>query len=276
MILGCGLCNERMKMILVADIGNTNVTFGLFRNDKLVTHWRLSSNVARTEDEIWILIKMFCESEGFVTRRIRGFALGSVVPDLTAVFMHVAESRLRVPAVSVSAEIDTGVKILYEDPRAVGADRICNAVAGYKRFGGPLIVVDFGTATTFDVVSAQGEYVGGIIAPGLESSASLLHRAAAKLPKVELRFPHDLIGRNTESSMQAGLMFGGVEMVDGLNRRLKEELGADTHIVATGGLAAVLMPKLSTVDRVEPFLTLEGLLFIYKRCSPHSKKKNSN
>lgn len=262
-------------MILVADVGNTNVTFGLFRNDKLVAHWRLSSNVARTEDETWLFIKMFCESEGFEMRRIRGFSLGSVVPNLTPVFLQVAEARLRVPAISVSAEIDTGVKILYENPGAVGADRICNAVAGYKRFGGPLIVVDFGTATTFDVISAQGEYAGGIIAPGLESSAALLHRAAAKLPKVELRFPADLIGRNTDASMQSGLMFGGVEMVDGLNRRLKEQLGPTTRIVATGGLASALMPKLSTVERIEPFLTLEGLLLIYKRCSPPSRKRGS-
>lgn len=260
-------------MILVADIGNTNVTFGLFRGDKLAAHWRVSSGVARTEDEIWILIKMLCESEDFATRHIRGFSLGSVVPNLTPVFMHVAESRLRVPAISVSADLDTGIKILYENPQAVGADRICNAVAGYERFGGPLIVVDFGTATTFDVVSAQGEYLGGIIAPGLESSSSLLHRAAAKLPKVELRFPDELIGRTTETSMQAGLMFGGVELVDGLNRRLKEQLGEGTKIIATGGLASVLMPKLSTVQRIEPFLTLEGLLLIYKRCARLIKKK---
>jgi len=263
-------------MLLVADIGNTNVTFGLYRGDKLAAHWRLSSNVARTEDEIWILIKMLCESEGFNIRRIRGFSLGSVVPHLTPLFMRVAESRLKVPAVNVTADLDTGIKILYENPHAVGADRICNAVAGYARFGGPLIVVDFGTATTFDVVSAQGEYLGGIIAPGLETAASMLHRAAAKLPNVELRFPNDLIGRTPESSIQSGLMYGGVEMVEGLNRRFKERLGDKTRIVATGGLASVLMPKLSTVESIEPILTLEGLLLIYKRCAfaPGKKKKS--
>lgn len=259
-------------MIMVADIGNTNVTFGLFRGTALAAHWRLSSNVARTEDEIWILIKMLCESEGFAVKRIRGFALASVVPNLTQIFLHVADTRLRVPAINVTADLHTGIKILYEDPFAVGADRICNAVAGYKRFGGPLIVVDFGTATTFDVVSARGEYLGGIIAPGLETSASNLHRAAAKLPKVELRFPAELIGRTPETSIQSGLMYGGVEMIDGLNRRFKEILGAKTRIVATGGLASVLMPKLTTVESIEPDLTLEGLLLIYQRCAPRRKK----
>jgi type III pantothenate kinase len=260
------------EMILVADIGNTNVTFGLFRGSKLAAHWRLSSGVARTEDEIWILIKMLCESEGFAIRRIRGFCLGSVVPNLTPLFLRVAETRLRVPAVNVAADLDTGIKILYENPHTVGADRICNAVAGFARFGGPLIVVDFGTATTFDVISAAGEYLGGIIAPGLETSASVLHRAAAKLPKVELRFPEELIGRTSESSIQSGLMYGGVEMIDGLNRRFRKLLGDNTRIVATGGLASVLMPELSTVESIEPILTLEGLRLIYQRCAPARKK----
>jgi type III pantothenate kinase len=259
-------------MILVADIGNTNVTFGLYRGSKLAASWRLSSNVARTEDEIWILIKMLCESEGFALKRLHGFALGSVVPNLTSMFLHVVEARLDVPVINVTADLDTGIKILYENPHAVGADRICNAVAGYARFGGPLIVVDFGTATTFDVVSASGEYLGGIIAPGLETAAANLHRAAAKLPKVELIFPPDLIGRTTETSIQSGLMYGGVEMIDGLNRRFRELLGAKLRIVATGGLASVLMPKLSTVERIAPHLTLEGLLLIYQRCVPKRKK----
>jgi len=260
------------EMILVADIGNTNVTIGLFRGTKMAASWRLSSSGARTEDEIWILIKMLCESEGFAIKRIRGFALGSVVPNLTPMFLRVAETRLRVPVINVTADLDTGIKILYENPHAVGADRICNAVAGYQRFGGPLIVVDFGTATTFDVVSAHGEYLGGIIAPGLETSASNLHRAAAKLPKVELRFPPELIGRTPETSIQSGLMYGGVEMIDGLNRRFREVLGDKTRVVATGGLASVLMPKLSTVASIEPNLTLEGLLLIYHRCVMKRKK----
>jgi len=265
--------NVKNEMILVADIGNTNVTFGLFRGRKLAANWRLSSSGARTEDEIWILIKMLCESEGFAVKRIQGFAIGSVVPNLTPMFLRVAESRLGVPMINVTADLDTGIEILYENPHAVGADRICNAVAGYARFGGPLIVVDFGTATTFDVVSANGEYLGGIIAPGLETSASNLHRAAAKLPKVELLFPPSLIGRTPESSIQSGLMYGGVEMIDGLNRRFRELLGDKTKIVATGGLASVLMPKLSTVESIEPHLTLEGLLLIFQRCARRRKNE---
>ncbi|MDZ7292369.1 MAG: type III pantothenate kinase [candidate division KSB1 bacterium] len=255
-------------MLLVADIGNTNITFGLFEQDQLRAQWRLSSGVARTDDEIWILIKMLLESEGFNLSCLNGFALSSVVPNLTPVFERVGANRLKVPMVNVTAELDTGIKILYENPQQVGADRICNAVAGFIRYGGPLVVVDFGTATTFDVITEKGEYLGGIIAPGPETTAEILHRAAAKLPKIALRFPPELIGRNTETSMQSGLMFGGVEMVEGLNRRLKQELGAATKIIATGGLASVLVEYLTTVDSVEPALTLEGLRLIFERCAP--------
>jgi len=254
-------------MLLVADIGNTNITFGLYEQEQLRAQWRLSSGVARTDDEIWILIKMLLESEGFATSQLDGFALSSVVPTLTPVFARVGANRLKVPMINVTADLDTGIKILYENPHQVGADRICNAVAGFAQYGGPLIVVDFGTATTFDVISAQAEYLGGIIAPGPETTAEILHRAAAKLPKVALHFPPELIGRTTETSIQSGLMFGGVEMVEGLNRRLKEQLGPATRIIATGGLATVLISYLKTVERVEPYLTLNGLRLIFARCA---------
>jgi type III pantothenate kinase len=255
-------------MLLVADIGNTNITFGLYEQQALRAQWRLSSGVARTDDEIWILIKMLLESEGFFLNQLTGCALSSVVPTLTPVFERVGAKRLKLPSVNVTADLDTGVKILYDNPHQVGADRICNAVAGFTQFGGPLVVVDFGTATTFDIITANAEYLGGIIAPGPETTAEILHRAAAKLPKVALHFPPELIGRNTETSIQSGLMFGGVEMVEGLNRRLKEQLGPATKIIATGGLATVLMPYLKTVERVEPYLTLDGLRLIFERCAP--------
>jgi type III pantothenate kinase len=255
-------------MLLVADVGNTNITFGLFEKENIKAQWRLSSGVARTDDETWILIKMLLESEGFHLKQLDGFALSSVVPNLTPVFERFAANRLKVPVVNVTADLDTGIQILYDNPHQVGADRICNAVAGFARYGGPLVVVDFGTATTFDVITRNAEYLGGIIAPGPETTAEILHRAAAKLPKIALNFPPQLIGRNTETSMQSGLMYGGVEIVDGLNRRLKAELGPETKIIATGGLAAIFMAYLKTVESVEPALTLNGLRIIFDRCAP--------
>jgi type III pantothenate kinase len=254
-------------MLLVADIGNTNITFGLFEKEKIRAQWRLASGAARTEDEIWILIKMLLESEGFLLGKLDGFALSSVVPNLTPVFERVVANRLKLPMVNVTADLDTGIKILYENPQQVGADRICNAVAGFAKYGGPLVVVDFGTGTTFDIVTANAEYLGGIIAPGPETTALVLHRVAAKLPKVELRFPPALIGRNTEASIQSGLMYGGVEMIEGINRRLKAELGPNTKIIATGGLAQVFMAHLKSVECAEPYLTLEGLRIIFNRCA---------
>jgi type III pantothenate kinase len=254
-------------MILVADIGNTNITIGLLEGRSLKGSWRLNSRIMRTEDEIWILLKMLLESEGYGLAQVHGFALSSVVPNLTPVFERVGANRLRVTTVNVTAELDLGIKILYANPQQVGADRLCNAVAGYARFGGPLVIVDLGTATTFDCISAHAEYLGGIIAPGPETTATILHQAAAKLPKVELQFPPALIGRTTETSIQSGLMYGGVEMVDGLNRRLKQVLGESTRIIATGGLASVLMPHLATVECAEPNLTLEGLGMIFEKCA---------
>ena len=254
-------------MILVADIGNTNITIGLLHKRDLKANWRLNSRIMRTEDEIWILLKMLLESEGFSWAQVDGFALGSVVPSLTPVFERVVKNRLHVPFVNVTSGLQMGIKILYANPQQVGADRICNAVAGFERFGGPLVIVDLGTATTFDCVSGQAEYLGGIIAPGPETTATILHQAAARLPKVELQFPPSLIGRTTETSIQSGLMFGGVEIVEGLNRRLKQEMGENTRIIATGGLASILMPHLKTVERMEPNLTLEGLGLIFERCA---------
>ena len=255
-------------MLLVADIGNTNITIGLLEKRTLKASWRLNSRIMRTEDEIWILLKMLLESGGFSWAQVKGVALGSVVPSLTPVFERVVQNRLRVPLVNVTHQLHLGIKILYANPQQVGADRLCNAVAGFERFGGPLVIVDLGTATTFDCVSAQAEYLGGIIAPGPETTATILHQAAARLPKVELQFPATIIGRTTETSIQSGLMYGGVEIVDGLNRRLKQEMGENTRIIATGGLAGVLMPHLKTVERVEPNLTLEGLGLIFERCAP--------
>jgi type III pantothenate kinase len=252
-------------MLLAIDVGNTHVVVGAFEGQRLVSRWRLASGVSRTEDEFWALLKTLSAGEGVDLRRVRGVAVSSVVPSLTPVIERMAERYLKLRPLLISAELDLGMPVRYEDPKAVGADRLCNAVAGFHLFGGPLVVVDFGTATTFDVVTRQGEYLGGIICTGLETSAYLLHRYAAKLPKVELAFPPALIGQNTENAIRSGLMWGAVEMVDGLIRRLREELGADTKTVATGGLARILVPELKEVDHLEMDLTLMGIQLIYQR-----------
>lgn len=251
-------------MLITVDIGNTNVVIGIYQRDKLIAHWRLSSQTARTGDECWILISALFESHQLKINQVRGGIISSVVPNLTATFIRVFEDYLNITPVIVSADLNLELKILYENPRAVGADRICNAVAGVHYFRGPLVILDFGTATTFDVVSEKNEYLGGIIAPGIELTASILHQRAAKLPKVELAFPDKVIGRNTEASIQAGLMFGTVELINGLIVRIEEELGKSVQTVATGGLAHVVVPHTDRIQKIEPFLTLDGSRLIYE------------
>ncbi|MFQ5822914.1 MAG: type III pantothenate kinase [bacterium] len=252
-------------MLLAIDIGNTLITIGVYSKDKLLGHWRFSSGVNRTKDECWIMVNMLCQSQELELTAISACAISSVVPDQTPIYVAMAENQLGVPTVVVDSDIDSGLKILYHDPHSVGADRICNSVAGFQKYGGPLIIIDFGTATTFDIVSENAEYLGGIIAPGVESSSYALYQYAARLPKIELKFPKHLIAKTTETSMQAGIMFGTVEMVNGLVRRLTEELGKKAEIIITGGIAEQIFAKLQISAKLEPFLTLEGLWIIYKR-----------
>lgn len=252
-------------MFVAIDIGNTNVVIGIYQNKKLVAHWRLSSQTARTSDECWILLSSLLKSNSIDSDQVQGGIISSVVPNLTSTFIQVLEDYFQKTPIIVSSELEIDLKILYEDPRAVGADRICNAVAGFHRYSGPLIILDFGTATTFDVISANNEYLGGIIAPGIELTASVLHQRAARLPKVELKFPASVIGTTTESSIQAGLMFGTVELINGLITRIEKQLGTSVKTVATGGLAKVVAPYVNKTVPVEPFLTLEGLRLIYEQ-----------
>lgn len=252
-------------MLLTVDIGNTQVVAGLFRGEKFLHSWRFSSIVSRTPDECWALLYPLAAAEGLDLAEVKGSIISSVVPNLTLTLETMIRERLRHEPIVVSARLDLGIRIHYEDPSTVGADRLCNAVGGYARYGGPLIIVDFGTATTFDVVSEEGDYLGGVIAPGIEASLQALHRRAAKLMKVELRFPERLIGRNTESSMQAGLMCGTVEMVQGLVRRIGEEMQAVPQVILTGGLAPVMAPMLPADYRLDPHLTLHGMRLIYER-----------
>jgi type III pantothenate kinase len=252
-------------MLLAIDIGNTHTVFGIYKDGKLLQDWRVSSQVARTEDEVWLIIKFFCSDLNINISEITGVGISSVVPNLTDIFIWMSQKHLNIEPVVISSELDLGIKILYEDPSAVGADRLCNAVAGFVKYGGPVIIVDFGTATTYDVVSEKGEYLGGVIAPGLETSAAELHRRAAKLPKIELHFPKDVIGRNTISSMQSGIMYGAVDAMEGMVRRIKNIVGENAKVVATGGLAKVIIKHTSAIDFYEPSLVLDGIWIIYNR-----------
>ncbi len=252
-------------LLLAVDIGNTHTVAGLYDGERLVADWRMASLATRTADENWLTIKSFCLDAGVAPGSVRAVGISSVVPDLTGIFESIARKYFLVEPVTIGAELDLGIRILYRDPTAVGADRLCNAIAGFRKYGGPLIIIDFGTATTYDVVSAEGEYLGGVIALGLESAASELHRRAAKLPRIELRFPAAVIGRETVSSIQAGLMFGTVDAVEGIVRRIRCELGAEAKVIATGGLAGVIADRTTVISATEPTLVLEGIRMICDR-----------
>jgi type III pantothenate kinase len=253
-------------MLLAIDIGNTQIAAGLFEKNELIAHWRLSSIHDRTEDETWILMRSICGAHGYDISKTDCVAISSVVPGMTPTFEKMTVKYLKSQPLIVSQEIDLGIKILYDNPGSVGADRLVNAVAGFEKYGGPLIIVDLGTATTFDIISGDGEYMGGIIAPGIEMSANILHQRAAKLPLVELKFPKTVIGRSTEKSMQSGIMYGSVEMIDGMINRVKSEIVGDVKVIATGGLARLLLNELESIKVIEPFLTLQGLNIIAGRC----------
>jgi type III pantothenate kinase len=253
-------------MLLTIDVGNTQITAGLFQKSELKAQWRLSSTRERTEDESWVLMDSICKTQGYDLRDASGVVISSVVPDMTSTFHKLSDKYLQIEPLVISHDLDIGLRIVYDPPASVGADRLCNAVGAYELFGGPVVVVDFGTATTFDVISEDKEYLGGIIVPGLEMSSSILFHRAARLPRVALQFPEHIIGRSTETSMQSGLLYGTVEMVDGMVRRIRSELGESVRTIATGGLARLIVEQLNTIDNIEPYLTLEGMRSIYRRC----------
>jgi len=253
------------ELLLGIDIGNTNVVLGIFQGTKLLQHWRLATSVSRTVDEAWIVLHSLCRAEGVQMEKIGGVAISSVVPDLTSIFADMAQEHFGVTPYEVRADTAPSLKIHYRDPSAVGADRICNAVAGYEKHGGPLIVVDFGTSTTFDVINERGEYLGGVITPGIELALKILHHSAARLPKVPLNFPARVIADTTEQSMQAGLLYGAVDEMEGLCRRIRRELGQEARVIMTGGLSKVIAERTDIISAVEPFLVLEGLRILYER-----------
>jgi type III pantothenate kinase len=252
-------------MDLMVDIGNTHTVLGIFNDDTLKRHWRVTSQLSRTEDEIWVVIDSLFNLDKLDLKQIKGVCISSVVPELSRIYKRMIEKYLSIRPMYISPELNIGLNILYQDPQSVGADRICNSVAGKRKFGSPLIVLDFGTATTFDCINKDGDYLGGVICPGIASAATILHRKAAKLPKIELMFPSHVIGKNTEESMQSGIMYGSVDLIEGLISRIKSELSGNPKVVATGGLAHTISKRTKAIDVVDENLNLEGIFQIYKQ-----------
>lgn len=255
-------------MILVLDIGNTNIVLGVYENTRLVTSSRMATDRLKTADEYAMLIRDLFSYHGLDFTAIDGAAISCVVPPVIGTFEDLVRRYFHCEPVVVEPGIKTGIVIRYENPKEVGADRIVNAVAAYEKYGGPVIVVDFGTATTFCAVSAAGEYLGGAIAPGIGISSEALFARAAKLPRVELVKPRSVIGRSTVASMQAGIIYGTVGLVDGIVKRMKLEMGGDARVVATGGFAPLIAEDSSEIDVLEPNLTLEGLRMIFEKNRP--------
>jgi type III pantothenate kinase len=251
-------------MHFAIDIGNTNITLGLYDGDKLGPRWRLATHHDRMPDEYGILILDLFRHSGINGTDVSAIAMASVVPPLTGTFEQACTQYLgRVPLI-VTAGTKTGVRVRYDDPGQVGADRIVDAAAVHKLYGGPACVVDFGTATTFDAISAEGDYLGGAIAPGIGIAADALFQKTAKLPRVELQRPPSAIGRNTVHSLQSGLLFGYVALVEGMVARFRGELGPGMKVIGTGGLAELIARETSVIDILAPWLTLDGLKIIYE------------
>jgi len=261
-------------MLLAIDIGNTHTVLGMYHHNKLKGYFRVASTHTLTVDESGILVKQLFPEY----RKIKNAVICSVVPPLTPVYQEMSRKFLKVEPVLVSYQLPLGIKILYKDPSQVGADRIANAVAGYQIYGGPLIIVDLGTATTFDVISEKGEYLGGAIAPGIETSSWNLFRRAAQLFKISLDKPQAAIGKNTEESLRSGIIYGSVGQIDGIVERIKRELKRvykirkAPKVIATGGLAEIITKESATIQKVDPTLTLEGLKRIFLQLKKFSKK----
>lgn len=252
-------------MILVIDVGNTNIVLGIYNGKQLLHHWRISTNRSGTVDEYGITIHNLFQYAGLSLQQIEGVAISSVVPPLMGLLEQLCVKYMNKEPLIVGPGIKTGLNIRYENPREVGADRIVNSVAAIEKYGAPLIVVDFGTATTFDYIDADGNYLGGAIVPGIGISTEALYQRAAKLPRIELTKPKSVVGRNSVTSMQAGIIFGYVGQVDGIVNRIKKELNVSPRVIATGGLAELIHAESETIEVVDPMLTLEGLRLIYKR-----------
>ena len=262
-------------MLLAFDVGNTNIVLGVFEDGKLLTNWRLETDNSKSADEYGMIINQLFAYEGLDVNQVDDIIISTVVPSMVFTLQHLSMKYLKKRALVIEPGVKTGLVIKYDNPKQVGADRIVNAVSAYNKYGGPVIVIDFGTATTFCAVSEKSEYLGGAIAPGLKISSDALFEKTAKLPKVELEEPGHIICRNTIESMQSGLVYGHMGMVDFIIRKMKEEMKSccesEPKVVATGGLASLIDNGIECIDYVDKLLTLEGLEIIYRK---NRKEKN--
>ncbi len=252
-------------MLLAIDVGNSNNVIGLFSNGKLLTHWRIRTEWTRTSDEYWVLIKEFIQLNDVDTETIDEIVIACVVPPLIPILQEMGRKYFACEPLIVGPGVKTGISILYNNPAEVGADRIVNSVAAYEKYGGPLIIVDFGTAITFDVVSRNGEYLGGAISPGVQLSLEALFENAAKLPRVELIEPRHVIGKSTIESVHSGTIHGFASLIDGMVAKIQAELDQKARVIATGGTVGLIVSLSNSIDIVDPFLTLEGLRIIHQR-----------
>lgn len=262
-------------MLLVLDVGNTNTVLGVFETGpegsdagkpgRLIAHWRVSTNKSQTVDEYGVLFRNLFAMNGIEVSSVQGTVISSVVPPLDSTLREVCERYFQIQPLFIEPGVKTGMPVHYDNPAEVGADRIVNSVAAFEKFGGPCVVVDFGTATTFDVISAKGEYLGGVITPGIGISADALFERTARLPRVDIRKPPHVLATNTVNSLQAGLYYGYIGLVDGILERLMAELGGKVKVVATGGLASLMSGGSRYIREVDDLLTLEGLRIIYDR-----------
>ena len=252
-------------MLLVFDIGNSNIVMGTYEGKILKHHFRISTDRKKTGDEYGMLMNDLFAYQGIAMRDIKAIIISSVVPPLVVPMVKMCERYFGIHPLVVGPDIKTGITVHYENPRTVGADRIVNVIGAYEQYGGPLIVVDIGTATTFDVVGENGDFMGGVIAPGIGTSSDALFQSAAQLPRIELVPPKRIVCHNTIQGMQAGIIYGYVGQIDEIVRRIKKEMGCDMKVVATGGLAKMIQKESATIDNIDHFLTLTGLRVLYER-----------
>lgn len=259
-------------MLLVFDVGNTHIVVGIYKEDKLVQHWRLHTNQRATEDEYAILLRNLLLAENITPNEITGIAVSSVVPPVTGILRKLAEKYYQINPLILGSDVKTDLINLCDQPTELGADRIANAIAGMAQYGTPLIIVDFGTATTFCVIDEKGRYIGGAISPGVNISTEALYQAASKLTRVEIKKPPSVIAKNTTEAVQSGIYFGYAGLIDGIIMRMKEKLAMDPKVIATGGLAPLICAETTTINEVDSFLTLEGLRLIYIQNSINENK----